>query len=205
MSIKLKSTSGGSVSLDAVSSQTTNTTLTLPDSVGSAGQVLKNGSTAGTLEFGNLGIIEFDQWYLTSDATSDGVLTNLARNNFTGAASPIGAGMSVSNGIFTFPSTGKYLIYFVGGFRIDGSDSVGLNINVTTNNSTYTLAANALEGNNGSGVRNGSGSQMYFLDVTDTANVKVQFEVGSLSGSSNLVGDTTYMATSFTFIRIGDT
>ena len=60
MSIKLKSTSGGSVSLDTVSSQTIDTTLTLPNSVGSAGQYLKNGSTAGTLEFGSLSLSASD-------------------------------------------------------------------------------------------------------------------------------------------------
>ena len=57
MSIQLNSTSGGSVSLDPVSSLASDITLTLPDSVGSAGQVLKNGSTAGTLEFANGGKI----------------------------------------------------------------------------------------------------------------------------------------------------
>lgn len=51
--IKLKSASGGSVSLDPVSSLASDITLTLPDSVGSAGQYLRNSGTAGTLEFGD--------------------------------------------------------------------------------------------------------------------------------------------------------
>lgn len=52
--IKLKSTSGGSVSLDPVSSLASDISLTLPDSVGSAGQVLRNSVTPGTLEFGDI-------------------------------------------------------------------------------------------------------------------------------------------------------
>ena len=113
--------------------------------------------------------------------------------------------MSVSSGIFTFPSTGKYLIYFMAGFRINGSDSVSLNMLVTSNNSTYTQATTILEGNNGSGTRNGGGSGIYFIDVTDTANVKVKFDAGSLASGSEVVGDTGFMSTSFTFIRVGDT
>tara|TARA_A100001201_G_C4091665_1_gene202329 strand:+ start:1489 stop:2121 length:633 start_codon:yes stop_codon:yes gene_type:complete len=210
MSIKLKGSTDGSVTLQApadTSPTGTDKTLILPTGVGSANQYLKNGSTPGTLEFGSIvqGITELDQWYLTADHTTNATLTNLARNNFTSAASQIGTGMSVSSGIFTFPSTGKYLIYFFGGFRINGSDSVSIDLKVTTNNSTYTIAARALEGNNGSGTRNGSGSILYFIDVTDTANVKVKFDAGSLNSGSEVVGFATDMATGFTFIRIGDT
>ena len=55
MSIKLKGSTDGSVTLQApadTSPTGTDKTLILPTGVGSAGQVLKNGSTAGTLEFG---------------------------------------------------------------------------------------------------------------------------------------------------------
>ena len=57
MSIKLNGSSAGSVSFDApadTSPTGTDVTLTLPTSAGSAGQYLRNSSTAGTLEFGNL-------------------------------------------------------------------------------------------------------------------------------------------------------
>lgn len=53
MSIVIKAPSGGgSISLDTQQSVTGDHTLQLPTGVGSAGQVLKNSSTAGTLEFG---------------------------------------------------------------------------------------------------------------------------------------------------------
>lgn len=54
MSIKLKGSTDGSVTLQApadTSPTGTDTTLILPTTVGSANQFLKNGSTAGTLEF----------------------------------------------------------------------------------------------------------------------------------------------------------
>lgn len=55
MSIKLKGSTDGSVSLEApadTSPTGTDKTLILPTGVGSADDVLKNGSTPGTLEFG---------------------------------------------------------------------------------------------------------------------------------------------------------
>ena len=55
MSIKLTGATSGSIELDvpaAVSGG--DISLTLPNGVGSAGQYLRNSSTAGTLEFGSL-------------------------------------------------------------------------------------------------------------------------------------------------------
>ena len=57
MSIKLKGSTDGSVSLQApadTSPTGTDKTLVLPTTVGSANEFLKNSSTAGTLEFGAL-------------------------------------------------------------------------------------------------------------------------------------------------------
>lgn len=61
MSIVIKAPSGGgSISLDTQQSVTGDHTLQLPTGVGTAGQVLKNGSTAGTLEFANGGkLVQF--------------------------------------------------------------------------------------------------------------------------------------------------
>lgn len=70
MSIKLKGSTDGSVSLQApadTSPTGTDKTLILPTGVGSAGQVLKNSSTAGTLEFANGGkILQVKQTHLNT-------------------------------------------------------------------------------------------------------------------------------------------
>ena len=58
MSIVIKAPSGGgSISLDTQQSVTGDHTLQLPTGVGTAGQVLQNSSTAGTLEFAQGGKI----------------------------------------------------------------------------------------------------------------------------------------------------
>ena len=155
------------------------------------------------------GITEFDYWYLTTSVTSDSDLTsNLIRNDRAGItpSERIGTGMSESSGVFTFPSTGKWLVFVIGGFVINGSDSVSLDTQVTTNNSSYSTHARVNEGNNGSGARSGSGSSLAFIDVTDTSQVKVKFSVGSLSSGSYLIGNSaSYISTAFIFVRIGDT
>jgi len=55
-SIKLKHSSGNSMSIGApATNPASDLTLKLPATIGTAGQVLKNSSTAGTLEFGSAG------------------------------------------------------------------------------------------------------------------------------------------------------
>ena len=193
-SIKLTADSGGGTfELKAPASSSNTRSYTLPDVATGLG-----------------GILDFDQFYLSADVTSDGVITsNIIRNNFASAASQIGTGMTVASGVFTFPTTGKYLIIVNGMFDCDGSDSVILYTATTINNSTYTNKAIALDGNNGSGTRAGSSTSMFFIDVTDTSQVKVRFVAGSISGSSKIRGTTdptsAAMQTCFVFIRIGDT
>ena len=192
--IKLNAASGGgSVSLQAPSSSSNDRVYTLPDS-----------ADITTLA----GILEFDSWYHTVNYTGGtGVLsTNLARNNFAAAASQIGTGMTESSGVFTFPRTGKYLVIFNGQFALNGSTNIVVLTQVTTNNgASFQNHARALDGNNGSGERSGSGASFAFIDVTDTSQVKVKFHTDSIGSGSGLVGSTNEVMTTFLFIRLGDT
>ena len=191
--IKLNSASGGgSFSLQAPSSSSNDRVFTLPD-VADATMATVNG------------ISEFDYWYLTANKASDGDLTNLARNDKTGAASQIGTGMTESSGIFTFPNTGKWLVIANVTFECFGSDSVFCNINVTTDNNTYATQASAADGNNGTGGRRGSGTAFAFIDVTDTTQVKVKFAAQSITFGSQVLSHADKITTGFIFIRLGDT
>ena len=191
-SIKLTADSGGGTfELKAPASSSNTRSFTLPDVATGLG-----------------GILEFDSWYHTSNkAGSTGVLdANLARNNFAAAPSQIGTGMTESSGVFTFPRTGKYLVIFNGQFAVNGSTNVVVYTQVTSNNgASFQNHARALDGNNGSGERSGSGCSFAFIDVTDTSQVKVRFNVGVIGGSDAVSGSTSFQTTTFTFIRIGDT
>ena len=193
--IKLNAASGGgSASIQAPSSSSNNRVFTLPDIAD---------ATMATVN----GITEFDQWYLSADNSSNGDITsNLSRNSFSGSACPLGTGMSQSSGIFSFPSTGKYLVICKAAVITDDSDNVYVETRVTLNNGTsYAAVTIAGDGNNGSGLREGQGTSFYFLDVTDISQVKVKFSIISIIGSSFVKGDNSQLSTSFTFIRIADT
>ena len=148
-----------------------------------------------------------DQWYLTANKTSDGDCTDLARNNYTGNTM-IGDGMTQSSGVFTFPTTGKYLIFCAGRFSCYQDDNVNCATSVTLDGgSSFTVVAYASDGQNdsGGGRKDGSNTSLYTLDVTDTSQVKVKFVAGSIGSGSWVQGNDTFLATSFIFTRLGDT
>ena len=194
--IKLNAASGGgSFSLQAPSSSANNRVFTLPD-VADATMATVNG------------ISEFDQFILTASKTDNSDITaNLARvsSGLAGAASQIGTGMSESSGIFSFPTTGKYLVIVAAEFAILSADNCIVYTNITTNNSSYSINARAVDGNNGTGERSGNATSFSFIDVTDVSQVKVKFSTASLDSGSSLNGSSGTAMTSFTFIRIGDT
>ena len=153
------------------------------------------------------GITEADNWRLSGDQSgnADPIASNWERNDSTGFAY-IGSGMSQSSGIFTFPSTGIYLVRFFMAWYTDGSggndqDLTG-RISVTTNNSSYNLhaGASARADNNFA-----SSSCETFVDVTNTSNVKVKFICTNMGAGAFLKGTSSRNRTHVTFIRLGDT
>jgi hypothetical protein len=150
------------------------------------------------------GLTEADQWRVTANITADTnpISSNLERVDSSGQGI-LGTGMSVSSGTWTFPTTGIYLVRFSTSAFTAGADNVALVIYVTTNNSTYTDVAYAFGGQDSANDININLESL--VDVTSVANVKVRFEVYSVSAGSGLFGSTTANRTYFTFIRLGDT
>ena len=129
---------------------------------------------------------EFDQWYLNAGShTGNTTITDWARVTQTGW-SKVGTGMSHSSGVFTFPSTGLYKVSFFAQFRDDQDDNMAADIEVTTDNSTYTVVIQALSGETSG--QNSASAVSYFVNVTDTSNVKVKFSADSLDASSYIIG-----------------
>ena len=153
------------------------------------------------------GITEFDQWRLSATATGTNtpISSNLERVD-TPSTPLIGTGVSQSSGVFTFPSTGQWLIHFEPLMYVNGSTSGNMyaRIQATTNNSTYVTRAEIFVGihfdNQGA-----NPSKSLFLDVTDTSNVKVRFTTLYDNAGDQLQGHTDFNKTTFTFARIGDT
>ena len=177
-------------------------TITIP-----SGATITNSGTASG--FG--GITVADQWRLTTNltgVTSQFITANLEQIDSSGQGT-IGTAMSESSGVFTFPSTGIYLVSFNLYVYASANDGfVDAEIHVTTNNSSYAEVANATAGiymgTTGDTVGNSSLAQT-LIDVTDTSNVKVKFYVDTLNSGTQVTGSTSSTKTGFTFIRLGDT
>ncbi len=153
-------------------------------------------------------ISEADQFRLTVDITSDTdpISSNLERVD-DASFSKIGTGMSVSSGIFSFPSTGLYLVKINAMFRCEEGDFSNVRIKVTTNNSSYDDVAIAEVANIGTASSSNVasvGTTETFVNVTDTSNVKVKFVTNSFNTDTKILGRTDFNETFFTFLKLGE-
>ena len=164
----------------------------------------------GTLPTSNYtsGITVAEQWRLTSNKTSSGDITsNLARESGSGYGS-INASMTESSGIFTFGSTGIYLVRFTAVFEegTGSDDQARFSISYTSNNSSYS---NVVRGFSGLTDPPNEFAQTdnieYMFDITDTSNQKIKFNIAEMNTNNRLMGGSSERFTGFTFIRLGDT
>jgi hypothetical protein len=147
------------------------------------------------------GITEADMFRLTANLSSnaDPISSNWERVD-DASFSKIGTGMTNSSGIWSFPTTGLYLVQFnVEGYAYN--TTVNCELWSTINNSTYTREAIS---------RGGDADGYYFnlalhtfVNVTDTSNVKVKARVDS-SGTWAIQGSTDQNESYLTFMRLGD-
>jgi len=148
------------------------------------------------------GITMAENWRVTANITANAtpISSNLEVVDTDGYGS-LGTGMSESSGIFTFPSTGIYFINFVAAATPASGDTIILEIQTTTDNSTYATASRVA----GTASDEHTLSNHFIFDVTDTSTHKMRFNATSISGSSFFRGDTNINFTSVVFIRLGDT
>ena len=157
------------------------------------------------------GITMIDNWRLTTSfQTGDAnpISSNLERNDTSAPAfGYYGSQMSVSSGIFTFPSTGIYRIDAIVQFYFNGDNQYnGIEIHGTANNSSYTTLS--VNYNHIKNVSNPTYSQTVIncmLDITDITNQKIKFRIVNQNSATTVVGESTYDHTYFRFTRLGDT
>ena len=192
---------GGTVAIKAPASTTGNAAL----------ELTVPGASSGTLATTN-GITEYDTWRLAANYIIPSANTTITETYVrpTLFFEKIGTGMSVSSGVFTFPSTGKWEVQaFFQGFQSVSADNLfKFNMDATSDNSSWQEVVNCREGNYDSG-RAFSTSFIYLIDITNISTHKVRF--GTTSAGTNRVQldgnsagnilDGTY----FNFKRIGDT
>ena len=197
-----------------VTFNTASATVTLPAinlTTGVTGILpVANGGTNLSSGFAN-GITQADVFRVTTDFTGNAtpIASNWERSD-DASSGLIGTGMTQSSGIFSFPSTGIYLVTFIHNFYHTSDDrAVGNTINVSTDGgSTYDevceglgFLKNVTPGTNSTD----SATASALIDVTSTANVKVRFSVTKITAGTTTYGTTDSNRTFVTFIRLGDT
>jgi hypothetical protein len=220
--IKIEGNASGTGTL-TISAPATNTdrSLTLPDG---AGEILTDASTLSSSNLSGAlpaidgsaltgisgGVADASVWRLSSDyhypSQSTTVYLTSWEEQDTGGYGRLGTGMTHSSGVFTFPSTGIWLIQVVGEFSAYDSgannDYACININYTSNNSSYSQQASTCSS---------PGAYTYetcitslLVDVTDTSNQKIKFSV-YVEDYLDVVGGTSENRTHVVFMKLGDT
>ena len=211
--IKLPHASGNSMSIGApATNPASDLTLTLPATVGSSGQVLSTDGS-GNLSWVTLptpGITEMDQWRLTTNVALGAGGADLTSNweRSDTAFSKIGTGMTESSGIFTFPATGIWQIFFNGTSQdTDKNRYAGVEIFYSTDSgSNYSALSENWDSihDSSSDTVYASFSSQAILDVTDEDDFRVKFKVAGES-AMNISGSTSANRTNVTFTRLGAT
>jgi len=154
------------------------------------------------------GITMADQFRLSADQSggTNAIITSNLERVDTDGFGQLGTGMTLSSGVFSFPSTGIYNIIVTGHMTVTDSDSAGnLSIETTTDNSTFNDACIITAGVLASGGCQFSVRNNFIFDVTNTSTHKFHLKTHSMGSGSYLMGETDRNRTTITVIRLGDT
>ena len=150
------------------------------------------------------GITEADNWRITADISNPGgfITTNWERSDSTGSGY-LGTGMTESSGVFSFPSTGYYLVSAFGSIKFTSGahDGADFSIYATTDNSTYSRTMLSQSSSLTTNYYQATAGCMIF-DVTNISTHKIKF---NCFAPGSLAGSTSENRTHVTFIRLGDT
>ena len=170
---------------------------------GGTGIILHNGVEVASEKMVDFWAINTD--ISNSDSDSDIPGSKFTRNDKNAGASQIGTGMSVaSDGTWTFPTTGKYMIDIHLNSRANAGDNTYIGLQSTIDNSTYIECKRVQSSSSANNGNSHSGSGSYFINVTDTSQVKVKFYPMSLQSGSYFEGRGSGfpMQSSITFTRM---
>ena len=183
-------------------------TLGILDDAVTTAKIADNAVTSGKLASGLIITAVAGQFRFTSSfanasngATED-ITANLEENDTN--YSRVGSAITQSSGVFTFPSTGIYLVTALVWFEpTSASSGVSLLIKGTTDNSSYADLAKITTGSSGSNRPEVITANAVF-DVTDVSTHKIKF---ATNGGDYITyqGSSTINNNSFTFLKLGDT
>jgi hypothetical protein len=190
--------SGSGTFTIAAPNSNTDRTLTLPDE---AGTVMTSATSAASIPgYGTLA--NADTWRVSTSFAVSGGASDIT-SNWTTTGGTIGSGMSQSSGVFTFPSTGIWLVTAGATFIGTGSSNyVGIIMSLSTdsgsNYSTLSYRYQVKVSSSDASIYESS-----LVDVTDISTYRIKFRTEVQSATNVSFGGNQY--NEFHFIRLGDT
>ena len=157
------------------------------------------------------GLSDSSQWQVTTDfiASSDPtIITANLEEVDTDGYGRVGSAMTQSSGVFSFPSTGIWLIQGQAGFELNATESKYnyITIDTTVDDGTWTVAAAGSSFMNAtSGYGEVFSNTSFQFDVTDVSTHKVRFKVDCQDNATTCMGNSNINETCFTFTKLGDT
>ena len=149
------------------------------------------------------GLSDASQWRITSNFTGDAEpMLNWEVADTDGYGS-IGSAMSESSGVFTFPSTGYWLITLYIKDQNDVADPYASYEIQTDTGGGFGTAAGISYGYPGGYY--GSCSCEFLFDVTDVATHFVRFDASDRNASNTVFSSSSFNATYATFLKLGAT
>ena len=154
-----------------------------------------------------------DQWRVSSGFDGAADPPTAWEQVDTSGQGTLGSAMTVSSGVFTFPSTGLYFVQAQRqGYCPNKAANIHIILKVTTNNSDYTTVsqgyahtqANSQDPSNNEHFTAITSS---IVDVTNTTNVKFYAKFSHYGSVSSLstVGDSNQNASFVTILKLGET
>jgi len=174
---------------------------------GTTNQFLKFTGSTTLASAAESGLTEADHWRVTSSFTGSAtpITSNWERSDTAGFGY-LGTGLTESSGIFTFPSTGIYIIYGQMSFQFNEEDTDSImSIATTVNNSSFTAQSTTREADKNTDGRRHSCSCMCIFDVTNVTTHKFRLDAQSVASSNAVACSSDETVTGVTVFRVGDT
>ena len=152
------------------------------------------------------GITQASLWRLHTTLASTGAITANLEVDDTYSPGSIGSAMTEASGVFTFPSTGIWMIEFYAEFTHSAASTYArVAIYVTTDGGSNWNQADYGTGNIYGANARATGVSSKIFDVTNVTTHKVKFQTEAATAATDTVGDTNINRTYMKFIRLGDT
>ena len=150
------------------------------------------------------GITHYSRWSRSDGYTLLSQGTNLFTTNWSNYGPTFGAALSASGGVFTFPTTGMWLVtLFLGGYANSGAvGAIRGDIDLSTDGgSNFSTKAYAQHGT--ASAHWYSSSTQYLVNASDISLFKVRMRVYDQNGGAE-VYFSSGLYTSLHFMRIGE-